>query len=101
MTEDEALAKHGADLQKAGQALLDAAYAYWEIAQKARTGGALFWLDDDAGRTVIFTRGEYRNTLMSNIDRLRPDGCVVDMQSLPTWCGKDRSDEFPEGRVSL
>lgn len=37
-------------------------------------GGALFWLDDQAGKTVIFTRGEYRPTLLSNVDRLRWEG---------------------------
>lgn len=62
------------ELQTAGQALLDAAYAYWRLMQEAGQGGALFWLDDSAGRTVLFTRGEYRATLLRNVDQLRFEG---------------------------
>lgn len=62
------------ELRASAQALLDAAYAYWKIMQEAGEGGALFWLDDCAGHTVIFTRGEYRSTLMSNVDQLRFEG---------------------------
>lgn len=59
------------ELQAKGQALLDAAYDYWRAMQKAGQGGALFWLDDSSGRTVIFTRGEYRGTLLHNVDTVR------------------------------
>lgn len=62
------------ELQAAGQVLLDAAYAYWKLMQEAGHGGALFWLDDSAGKTVLFTRGEYRQTLLKNVDRLRWEG---------------------------
>jgi len=70
------------ELQKAGQLLLDAAYAYWYTMQEAGNGGALFWLDDQAGKTVLFTRGEYRQTLLSNIDRLRFEGGSKDGAAL-------------------
>jgi hypothetical protein len=63
-----------AELQAAGQKLLDAAYAYWKLMQEAGQGGALFWLDDSAGKTVLFTRGEYRATLLRNVDQLRFEG---------------------------
>lgn len=62
------------ELRQAGQTLLDAAYAYWKVMQEAGMGGALFWLDDAAGKTVLFTRGEYRATLLRNVDQLRWEG---------------------------
>lgn len=62
------------ELAEKGQVLLDAAYDYWKIMQEAGLEGALFWLDDTAGHTVIFTRGEYRCTLLNNVDQLRWEG---------------------------
>lgn len=59
------------DLQKSGDALMAAAYDYWEMCHK--TGlvqGAVVFLTDADGRMVVFTRGEYRAALMQNIDRL-------------------------------
>lgn len=71
-----------AEMQEAGQCLLDAAYAYWKLMQEAGQGGALFWLDDQAGKTVLFTRGEYRSTLLKNIDQLRFEGGNSDGSAL-------------------
>jgi len=70
------------ELQSAGQALLDAAYAYWKLMQESGRGGALFWLDDSAGKTVLFTRGEYRTTLLRNVDQLRWEGGNEDGSAL-------------------
>jgi hypothetical protein len=56
------------ELEAKGQALLDAAYEYWKQARKEGISGAIIWLDDNDGHTVIFTRGEYRGHLLSNID---------------------------------
>lgn len=70
------------ELQEAGQKLIDAAYAYWKLSHEAGFGGALVWLDDSAGKTVIFTRGEYRPTLLSNVDRLRWEGGNEDGSAL-------------------
>jgi len=56
------------ELEAKGQALLDAAYEYWKQAQKDGIYGAIMWLDDNDGHTVIFTRGEYRGHLLANID---------------------------------
>lgn len=70
-----------ADLEKVGQKLLDAAYEYWEASAKAGINGAVIWLQDDDGRLVIFTRGEYRAQLMSGIERIgapRHFGRVLD-----------------------
>lgn len=73
-----------AELRERAQALLDSAYAYWKVMQEAGEGGALFWLDDVAGHTVIFTRGEYRPTLMSNVDQLRFEGVKLRTFNLDT-----------------
>lgn len=59
------------ELAEAGQALLDAAMAYHNAYRRAGLDGAVVWLRDTAGRLVILTRGEYRDTLMRNIETLR------------------------------
>jgi len=57
------------ELERKARVLLDAAQDYWNEMQKTPSlRGALFWLDDSGGRTLIFTRGEYRTTLLANID---------------------------------
>lgn len=77
-----------AELVAKGQALLDAAYDYWQAMQRAGKGGALFWLDDSSGRTVIFTRGEYRPTLLYNVDQIRfGEQAVVRFDTLNTAPG--------------
>lgn len=60
-----------ADLKKSADELMKAAYNYWEMCHK--TGlvtGAVVFFTDDKGQMVVFTRGEYRSTIMQNIDRL-------------------------------
>ena len=54
--------------EDAAQELLDAAYTFWDSERAAGQYGAVKWLDDDRGGLLIFTRGEYRDTLMKNID---------------------------------
>ena len=57
------------ELERKARVLLNAAHDYWKEMQKTpNMRGALFWLDDQSGHTVIFTRGEYRTTLLANID---------------------------------
>ena len=60
------------DLAVVGDKLLQAGRDYWAAAQKAGVEGAVIWLTSDNGEMVIFTRGEYRYTLLSNIDRIGP-----------------------------
>jgi hypothetical protein len=55
---------------KAAERLLKAAYDFWEERKKHGANGAVIWLKDDSGKVVIFTRGEYTNTLMSNIHQI-------------------------------
>ena len=61
---------HNEALHEAAQRLLDAAMEYWEVYKQATGGAAVVWLKDTDGRMVVLTRGEYRDTLMHNIDRL-------------------------------
>lgn len=62
-----------ADLSAVGKDFIDAGKRYWEAFHKAGLkGDAVVWLTADTGEMVIFTRGEYRQTLMANIERLGP-----------------------------
>jgi hypothetical protein len=56
--------------QATGQALLDAAAAFWSACHKERQYGAVQWLTGTAGELLIYTRGAYREQLMANIEKL-------------------------------
>lgn len=71
------MTKDDRELRETGQKLLDAAYAYWEACHRFGQYGAIQWLDDISGRTVLFTRGEYRAILLNNVDQLRFDGAKL------------------------
>lgn len=59
------------DLRKAGERFRDAGAAYWEAVHKAGLpGGAVIWLQMDDGSLAIFTRVEYRDTLLKNIHEI-------------------------------
>jgi hypothetical protein len=60
-----------AELELIGQKLLDAAFEYWIAAHKAGIHGAVIWLKS-RDRFVIFTRGEYAEQLMRNIEDISP-----------------------------
>jgi len=58
-------------LQEVGKEFLDAGYKYWEAMHKSGVPcGAVCWLTDLDGRMAIFTRGEYRDTIMRNIEKI-------------------------------
>jgi hypothetical protein len=59
------------DLQKVGEEFLEAGQRYWEAAHKAGISGAVIWLSVD-GATCIYTRGEYRDVLLRNVDYMGP-----------------------------
>lgn len=61
------------ELYRKGQNLLDAAYEYWKQMQKEIGGHAVIWLEDDDGRTVFFTRGEYADQLKAVTHGFSPD----------------------------
>lgn len=54
----------------AGQKLLDAAHEFWRACHAEGQSGAVQWLTGTLGEVVIFTRGEYRDQLMTNIHTL-------------------------------
>ena len=57
----------GALYEKA-QALIDAAEAYWKEYQHVLSPAAVVWLKGDNGSMVLFTRGEYSDRLMAQVD---------------------------------
>lgn len=59
-----------ADLEKVGERFLEAGLAYWEAMHKAGIDGAISWLQDRDGALVLYTRGEYRDLLLNNVERL-------------------------------
>lgn len=65
----------------AGQKLLDAAYEYWKACNTAGQPGAVQWLQDSSGKALIFTRGEYVDTLMQNI-QLLPGHTILNFEKL-------------------
>ena len=66
-----------ADLQAAADKFLDAGQEYWNACRKAGLDiGSVTYIENGAKGLAIFTRGEYRGTLMNNI----PDvGCVYQL----------------------
>ena len=65
-----------AERYAAAQALLDAAHAFWKACHREGQYGAVQWLQGTDGELVVFTRGEYKDRLMHNIE------------SLPSMAGK-------------
>jgi hypothetical protein len=49
------------------QKLLDAAQDFWDACHQEGQYGAVQWLEGTGGELLIYTRGEYRQQLMSNI----------------------------------
>ena len=58
------------ELNEVAAEFLAAGHKYWKAAQRAGIGGAVIWVSDTADGFVLFSRGEYRETLMRNIDYL-------------------------------
>lgn len=59
----------------AGQRLLEAAQSYWDACHEEKQYGAVQWLEGSRGELLIYTRGEYREHLMSGIHSL-PSGKI-------------------------
>lgn len=60
------------DLHKDGEAFLNAGLKFWEGRAKAGMGGATVWFKDAGAGMVIFTRGEYAQQLVNNIENQGP-----------------------------
>lgn len=60
-----------ADVQKAADVFLAAGQAYWDVCRKAGLDvGSVTWIEDSSKGLAIFTRGEYRDTILRNIPEL-------------------------------
>ena len=53
-----------------GENLIKAAYKYWQKYQQECGPDAVVYLKDTSGHMVLFTRGEYSNIIMKNIENL-------------------------------
>lgn len=60
------------DLHKDAQAFLKAGLKFWEGRAKAGMSGATAWYKDSNKGMVIFTRGEYSQQLVNNIEGQGP-----------------------------
>lgn len=60
------------DLEKEATKFLASGRRYWEFMQRFGLGGAVSWVKDTDGFGCVFTRGEYEETIISNITRLGP-----------------------------
>ena len=57
--------EHGSNLEKMAQNLIAAAYEYWQEYQKEVGTSAVVWLEDNSGHFILFTRGEYKDSIIS------------------------------------
>lgn len=60
------------DLRREGEAFLKAGLKFWEGRAKFGESGAIAWYKDSNKGMVIFTRGEYSQQLVSNIENQGP-----------------------------
>ena len=58
------------ELRSKGQALIQAALEFWKVHQKLCGPRAVVWLKDTSGHFIVFTRGEYSDQLLLNIQPL-------------------------------
>ena len=56
-------------LGKKAKSLLKAAHEYWEVYQKEVGPDAVVWLENDNGCFVLFTRSEYKTSIMAVVSR--------------------------------
>jgi len=73
-----------------GQKLLDAAQDFWDACHAEGQYGAVQWLTGTNGELLIFTRGEYREQLMRNIDTL---SCVEKIHLFGEQMPREDGDE--------
>ena len=56
------------ELQDAAQNLLETCQEYYDLMRKRGLAGGCIWLTGQAGQMVVFTRGEFRQQLLHNIE---------------------------------
>jgi hypothetical protein len=57
----------GSGLCRKGKRLLKAAHDYWLEYQTSLGSCAVVWLEADDGHFVLFTRGEYKEQIMTQV----------------------------------
>lgn len=67
--ETNATIKPDSELAKKGKALLLAAHEYWEVYQKELGPSAVVWLENDNRHFVLFTRSEFKDSIIANACR--------------------------------
>ena len=60
------------ELNEEAKLFLAAGMRYWKAAHKAGIGGAVIWLKDTNGFGCIFSRGEYCDRMVANIETQGP-----------------------------
>lgn len=81
----------GESLRELGDALHVAGHEFWKGCNREAGGGAVRWVAYDDGTLIVFTRGEYRDTLMNNVHTL---------PGIPTLVFDQKSDEEDRGFVA-
>lgn len=61
-----------ADLERDGVAFMEAGKKFWEGRAKAGMSGAVAWFKDSNEGMVVFTRGEYSQQIVANIENQGP-----------------------------
>ena len=56
------------ELQTAAQRLLEECQSYYDLMRKRGLAGGCIWLTGGEGQMVVYTRGEYRHQLLTNIE---------------------------------
>lgn len=56
------------ELQDAAQRLLEECQTYYDLMRKRGLAGGCIWLTGGEGQMVVYTRGEYRQQLLINIE---------------------------------
>jgi hypothetical protein len=71
-------------LRESADQLAKAGHAFWSTCREEAGGGAVRWLDFSDGTLIIFTRGEYRESLLAG---------VHDIPGIPVMRFQDDGDE--------
>lgn len=79
------------EVKRTAAELLKAAYAFFDAKKSARQHGGVAWVEFENGEVIIFTRGEYRERLMMNIE---PHWPVVDLSERKD--AKNNRESLPE-----
>jgi hypothetical protein len=58
----------GTELAEAAKKFLDAGYEFWKVHARVCGMTAVKWVDSENGHMALFTRGEYREEILSECD---------------------------------